>query len=386
MANIKKYTKKDGSTAYMFQAYLGTDPNTGNRIRVTRQGFRTKKEATIALSRLKLEVDEGCFIKANDDTFQAAYELWLEQYRNTVKESTLNKTIQLFGKHILPAFGSMKLDKISVTFCQKKVNEWFGIHSKYTVIKNYTSSVLKFAIRMDLLKSNPMDKVTLPRRMAAVGKDEGLKYFDKVELQRFFEYSAAEAERTNNLLWHTLSRLLAFSGIRKGEALALTWNDLDFVSESVTINKTLTRGLENRLIIQAPKTASGKRSIALDPITLAMLNTWRKRQAMDFLKLGFNTMSGEQLIFPNTKNEFMCPTKPDKKLSRIIEQNDLKRITIHGFRHTHCSLLFEAGASIKEVQDRLGHSDIKVTMNIYAHVTEKAKEKTAEKFAKYVNF
>ena len=117
MANIKKYTKKDGSTAYMFQAYLGTDPNTGNRIRVTRQGFRTKKEATIALSRLKLEVDEGCFIKANDDTFQAAYELWLEQYRNTVKESTLNKTIQLFGKHILPAFGSMKLDKISVSFC-----------------------------------------------------------------------------------------------------------------------------------------------------------------------------------------------------------------------------------------------------------------------------
>ena len=179
MANIKKYTKKDGSTAYMFQAYLGTDPNTGNRIRVTRQGFRTKKEATLALSRLKLEVDEGSFIKANDDTFQAVYELWLEQYRNTVKESTLNKTIQLFGKHILPAFGSMKLDKISVAFCQKKVNEWFGIHTKYTVIKNYTSSVLKFAIRMDLLKSNPMDKVTLPRRMAEVGKDEGLKYFDK---------------------------------------------------------------------------------------------------------------------------------------------------------------------------------------------------------------
>jgi site-specific recombinase XerD len=97
-------------------------------------------------------------------------------------------------------------------------------------------------------------------------------------------------------------------------------------------------------------------------------------------------MSGEQLIFPNTKNEFMSPTKPDKVLEKIIQRNDLKRITVHGFRHSHCSILFEAGASIKEVQDRLGHSDIKVTMNIYAHVTEKAKEKTAEKFAKYVNF
>lgn len=386
MANIKKYTKKDGSTAYKFQAYLGTDPNTGNRIRVTRQGFSTKKAASLALSRLKLEVDEGSFIKANDDTFQAVYELWLEQYRNTVKESTLNKTIQLFGKHILPEFGSMKLDRISVSFCQKKVNEWFGIHTKYTVIKNYASSVLKFAIRMDLMKSNPMDKITLPRRMAEVGKDESLKYFDKPELQRFFECSKVEAERTNNLLWHTLFRLLAFSGMRKGEALALTWNDLDFMNEIVTINKTLTRGLENRLIIQTPKTASGKRSVALDPITLTMLNTWRKRQATDFLKLGFNTMSGEQLIFPNTKNEFMCPTKPDKVLDKIIQRNNLKRITIHGFRHSHCSILFEAGASIKEVQDRLGHSDIKMTMNIYAHVTEKAKEKTAEKFAKYVNF
>ena len=71
-------------------------------------------------------------------------------------------------------------------------------------------------------------------------------------------------------------------------------------------------------------------------------------------------MSGEQLIFPNTKNELMVPTKPDKVLDKIIKRNDLKRITVHGFRHTHCSLLFEAGASIKEVQDRLGHSDIKV--------------------------
>ena len=386
MATIKKYTKKDGSTAYMFQAYLGTDPTTGNRIRVTRQGFSTKKEAALAISRLTVEADEGTLAKASNDTFQAIYELWLQQYRNTVKESTLHKTIQIFKNHILPAFGHMKLDKISAAYCQKKVNEWFGIHTKYNIIRSYTSAVMKFAIRMDLIKSNPMDKVTLPKRMDEVGKDESLKFYDKDELQRFFECSAIEANRTNNLLWHTLFRLLAFSGMRKGEALPLTWNDLDLESGTISINKALTRGLENKLIIQTPKTTSSKRIVMLDPITLSMLNTWRKRQAMDFLKLGFNTMSGEQLIFPNTKNEFMSPTRPDKVLDRIIKKNDLKRITVHCFRHTHCSLLFEAGASIKEVQDRLGHSDIQTTMNIYAHVTEKAKEKTAEKFAAYVNF
>ena len=86
-----------------------------------------------------------------------------------------------------------------------------------------------------------------------------------MELQRFFEGSKEYAEQTNNLLYHTLFRLLAFSGMRKGEALALTWSDLDFINETVTINKTLTRGLESRLIIQTPKTASGKRAIAFRP-------------------------------------------------------------------------------------------------------------------------
>ena len=370
----------------MFQAYLGTDPNTGRRIRVTRQGFNTKKEASLAISRLKVDADEGTFIKASNDTFQAVYDLWLEQYRNTVKESTLQKTMELFNNHILPAFGNMKMDKITVSFCQKKINEWFKFHSKYNVMKNYTSAVLKFAIRMDLIKNNPMDKITVPRKMAAVGQDDNLKYFNKDELQQFFSCCKEDAARSNNLLWLTLFRLLAFSGMRKGEALALTWKDLDFQNETVSVNKTVARGLGNRLLIQTPKTATSKRTIVLDTVTLSMLNTWRKRQATDFLKLGYNTMNEEQLIFPNTKNELMIPTKPDQKLDRIIQKNGLTRITVHGFRHTHCSLLFEAGASIKEVQDRLGHADIQTTMNIYAHVTEKAKEKTAEKFAKYVNF
>lgn len=112
----------------------------------------------------------------------------------------------------------------------------------------------------------------------------------------------------------------------------------------------------------------------------------RKIQKMDYLKLGFNTMDASQLVFSNINNEFMQPPKVGKILDSIIKKNNLKRITAHGFRHTHCSILFEAGASLKEVQDRLGHSDIQTTMNIYTHVTEKAKQKTAEKFASYVNF
>ena len=291
MTQITKYTKKDGSTAYKFQTYLGTDPATGKQKFTTRRGFASLKDAKLAASRLKLEVEETGFSNNEIQLFQDVYELWLEQYRNTVKESTLQKTMELFKNHILPAFSTMKMEKITAAFCQKKINEWFKFHSKYNVMKNYTSAVLKFAIRMDLIKNNPMDKITVPRKMAKVDQDDELKYYNKEELQQFFSCCKEDSAQSNNLLWITLFRLLAFSGMRKGEALALTWTDLDFKSETVSINKTLSRGLENRLIIQTPKTASRKRTIVLDAITLSMLKTWRKRQAMDFLKIGYNLHS-----------------------------------------------------------------------------------------------
>lgn len=386
MTQIKKYTKKDGSTAYKFQTYLGTDPETGKQKFTTRRGFATLKDAKLAASRLRLDSEENGFQGNKRHTFNELYELWLVQYRGTVKESTLQKTMELFKNHILPAFGNMKVEKITSAYCHKKVNEWVKFHSKYNVMKNYTSAVFKFAVRLDMMKTNPMDKIITPKRPEKVGEEKRIKFYSKEELFKFFECCNEDVSRSNNILWPTLFRLLAFSGMRKGEALALTWNDIDFQNGTVLINKTIARGLGNRLIIQTPKTATSKRTNALDPVTLSMLKTWRKRQATDFLKLGFNTMSAEQLIFPNTNNELMIPTKPDQKLDRIIKKNGLKRITVHGFRHTHVSLLLESGVSIKEVQDRIGHSDIKITMNTYAHVTEKAKEKAAEKFAAYVNF
>ncbi|MGX7069675.1 tyrosine-type recombinase/integrase [Gemella bergeri] len=85
-------------------------------------------------------------------------------------------------------------------------------------------------------------------------------------------------------------------------------------------------------------------------------------------------------------NTFLYLNFMNDKLNKICKKNNFKKIKVHGFRHTHCSLLFESGFTIQEVQDRLGHSDLKTTMNIYAHVTEKQKENVGNKFAKYVNF
>lgn len=119
--------------------------------------------------------------------------------------------------------------------------------------------------------------------------------------------------------------------------------------------------------------------------TMKILALWKKQQQKEYLALGFNTLNKEQLVFSNEKNGFIQPTKTRKWLVRVLEKYNLKSITTHGLRHTHCSLLFEAGASLKEVQDRLGHSDIKTTMDIYTHLTPEAKSGVIQKFDNYLN-
>ena len=383
MAYIRKYTKKDGSTAYMFKAYLGTDELTGKQKYTTRRGFASRKEAQLAISRLKLDIEENGFVKANHDTFEEIYLLWFDSaYVNTVKESTYVKTKEMFRVHILPAFGSMKLNKISVTYCQTTVNKWCDSLAKYRVMKNYVTKVLDYSVTLGLLKDNPMRKITMPKRKEVVDGEKVENYYNKEELQHFLDCIKSDGFTR----WHALFRLLAFTGMRKGEALALQWKDVDFNQSTVTVNKTLARGENNRLIIQTPKTKTSVRTVSVDPGTMQLLKEWRKEQARDYLKLGFNTMQPSQVVFTTYKNEYMQLASVTNRINKIIKKHDLKVITTHGLRHTHCSLLFEAGASIQEVKERLGHSDIQTTMNIYTHVTEKAKEGMAEKFAAYVNF
>ncbi|MEG0259124.1 MAG: site-specific integrase, partial [Lysinibacillus sp.] len=190
-------------------------------------------------------------------------------------------------------------------------------------------------------------------------------------------------EQESNYKAYALFHLLAYSGMRKGEALALTWDDLNFTTNDLRINKALSRGKDNRLYVKSTKTGVA-RMIKMEPKTMAILKEWKKKQKQDYLMLGFNTMQPKQLVFSNECNEYLQPTKTRKWIVHVQNKYNLGTITTHGLRHTHCSLLFEAGVSLKEVQDRLGHSDIQTTMNIYAHVTKEAKEEAILKFANYI--
>lgn len=242
--------------------------------------------------------------------------------------------------------------------------------------------MLDFAVKRGYIPINPFTLVDMPtaKKEDIENEEEEENFYTKEQLIQFLEC----LEKEDNYKSYTLFRLLAFSGMRKGEALALTWNDVNFKTNEIRINKALSRGTNNRLYIKSTKTGIA-RTIKKDENSMSILQEWKKKQKQDYLILGYNTLKPKQLVFANETNTYLQPTKTRKWIVQVQEKYKLEKITTHGLRHTHCSLLFEAGASIKEVQDRLGHTDVQTTMNIYAHVTQKAKEEVIQKFEKYLN-
>lgn len=381
---IEEYVLQNGLKRYMFRAYLGVDPSTGKAKNTTRRGFKTKKEANLAYSKLILEVEEDGFKTIKYNRFSDVYDLWMDQYKNTIKESTLVNTKILFNKHILPLFGNMKLKDITIPYCQRAVNEWYQDVVNYGTIKQYVSRILDFAVALECIKSNPMAKVQTPRKKKVVKVEAEEKFYTKEELEDFFRLMIDN----QNLKHHVFFRLLAFTGARKSEVSALTWRDINFEAKTITIDKTLIEG-EDTVKVSSTKTESSNRVISIDEQTLSLLKKWRSQQASDHFKLGLTAIAGKhQIVFPASREyKYMHIKIPNDWLKSFYKRHpDFKQITVHGFRHTHCSLLFEAGASIKEVQERLGHSNIQTTMNIYAHVSKKAKEELAQNFARYVGF
>lgn len=382
MSNIKAYTK-DGETLYHVKGYLGIDPLTGKQKNFDRRGFKTKREADLAYSKAKIAFEEGDYKKrTNEYTFEEVYKHWLKVYEYEVRESTFVKTTQIFENHVLPEIGNYIITKIQPFHLQELVNEWHKKFKSHKTFYNYMKRVFKYAYVQEYIKKNPTDKVIVPKKKIDYGIEKKTKDF----------YSKPELELLLNTLkehephkWYTVFRLFAYTGIRRGELLALKWKDIDFKEATLNIDETLTTGMDNRQIIQPPKT-DDVRKIGLDQGTIQALKQWKAEQAEFLLGLGFNALSSDQIVFSNERdNGYLNLSAPANALVRICKRHDIEPINLHGFRHTHASLLLEAGLEIEEVMDRLGHSDIQTTMNIYTHITPERKDKSGEKFARFMN-
>lgn len=380
-SSITSYSKKDGKVYYWFQIYLGTDPLTGKQRNTTRRGFKTKREAQLEYNRLKVQVADGTYKQSSNKTFDDMYDMWIYQYEKTVEESTFVKTEGLFKNHILPAMGAYRLESITLEICQKHYDEWAEKLKNASVLKHYTQNVLEAAIRHGFIQTNPFQHVQTRRKKSYTADTQSTpeNHYTVEELHTFLEHAKSHLSHKEYACLH----LLAYTGIRKSEALALTWNDLNFETRELIVDKTFGRGKQAKLYVKPTKT-NDRRILALDDQTTSVLKTWRKQQQEDYLKLGYNTLQPTQLIFSNTQNDVIQPIQVNKWMTAIQTKCQLKPVKPHGLRHTHCSLLFEAGMNIKEVQDRLGHADAKTTLNVYTHISNKAKHEVAAKYEAYV--
>ncbi|MGG5316441.1 tyrosine-type recombinase/integrase [Enterococcus sp. AZ072] len=382
MVKIKEY-KKDGDTFYEFQVYVGIDPITGDQIQTRRRGFTTRKKAELELAQIMLDIEDGTFkMRETPKKFEEIVELWLPYYKTTVQEVTYIGTLSYLKLYILPEFKGKKIDKIDVTLCQKIVNKWAeekpNTFKKY---KFYASKIFNYAVNIGVINDNPMKKILTPK---VSGTKKKIGFFEADELKQFLSY--VEALDPNKL--YTFFRLLAYSGMRKGEAYALTWDDIDFEKNKISITKSLSRGENKTVYVSPPKNPTSVRIISMDKSTMNILKRWKNTQKQLLMMLGHPTSKKDQILFSTDKNEYYKPTIDANWLRNIYKQEivptDFKRISTHGLRHTHASLLFEAGASFKAVQERLGHADIATTMNIYTHVTKKVSDGTGDLFANFV--
>lgn len=382
LATYKQYETNKGMF-WRVRGYLGVDPLTGEKKEANKRGFKTKKEAQRYYNNAKVEFqNEGIKKEPQRMTFEALYQEWLLIYEKDVEQSTLVKTKQVFRTHILPRFGKYYIDKIQVSQVQTAVHEWREILQEYRKVFNKFNRVLKYAYKLKYIKENPCDFVILPSKPLVKQEKETLDFYTKEQLETFMTCLS----KMNTRKWEAFFRILAFTGLRRGEALALTWDDIDTNQGLVTVNKAVKRG-ENGQYVGSTKNESSVRTITIDDNTIRILKAWKAEQAKTLIGFGFNAIQPNQYIFSKWKDNTPLNTMaPRNALVKICNRFDLPMINIHGFRSSHCTLLLEAGVPLKDVMERLGHSDVQTTLSFYSYVTKDSRDKSAQLFAKYVDF
>lgn len=374
--DIIKYQTASGKDRYKFIAYAGKDETTGKSIIIRKQGFKTLKEAKQAYLDVQQAILNGDYLPINQKrlTYKGLFELYLPLYAQTVKESTFYQFKHCIESKALPALGDVYLDKITPQLCQKAVNQWAkDTPGSFIRITIWASKVLKYAFQIGLIDSNPFDRVIKPKKPAKKKKDN---FYTKDELETFLN-----GARDAGMMQYTLFRLLAFSGMRIGELIALEWSDVDFFRKTVSINKTLTLDKAGKSTVGSPKTSNSNRTIMLDDETVSILQNWRAEQARRIIYLG---NPRNNLVFAREHGEHLANATIMNWNKKIAEKQGLRKIGLHGFRHTHASLCFEAGLTMQDVKDRLGHSNISTTMDIYTHVTKSRKEDSIQQLANFM--
>ena len=374
---ITEVIKKDGSKVYHASVYLGVDQVTGKKVKTKVTG-RTQKEVKQKANQEKIDFQkDGCtrFKASSIENYQELANLWWESYKHTVKPNTKINVKRILKNHVLPLFGAYKLNKLTTPLIQSIVNKLADKTNKgeegaflyYDSIHALNKRILQYGVTMQAIPSNPARDVVLPRNTQKA-KRQKVKHFENEELKKFLGYlDNLDLNKFRYCYENTLYKFLLATGCRINEALALSWSDIDLDNAVVHITKTLNYKQETN----SPKSKASYRDLDIDQATVTMLKAYKVRQIQEAWKIG----KTETVVFSDFIHEYPNNRTLQTRLRTHFKRANVTNIGFHGFRHTHASLLLNSGIPYKELQHRLGHSTLSMTMDIYSHLSKESAKK-----------
>lgn len=345
--------------------------NNGKRYRViyrtpdgkqhSKRGFTTKTEARAWYRRKMIEIENHGFINSEHVTFEEVANRWLLNKKHTVASSSYNKYETECKLHLIPALGNKLIKNITIADCQLLVYKWSKKLKLYDKLVNDASSIFNLAIKYKVVHDNPFKQIERPK----VSTKRKIRSFTKDEFVTFQKGLREYYESTNYKAFAFLY-VLSHTGLRKGELLALTWQNINFNDGMLNIKQAVTRDKNNQLVIGKTKNIYSNRHVPIGNETIKILKKWRLIQRHELQYFNVVSLKPNQLVFTSQNGGILSPSKPGKWLRKIEENYGLPLyVTPHGLRHTYTSLLIENGRPVNEVATVLGHKDATITIQVY---------------------
>ena len=365
--NIRERRRTNGEMSYEITVEGERDAFTGQRNRVYKTVRGSKKEANAIMRQMMADMDRGIAIRKCPKKISEWMDEWLELYIPNVEETTRVGYKTKVRNYIKPYLGDIYVQSLRTPHVQRMINDMIARGLSPKNIRdtyNNINAAMKKALVLRMIPYNPCEGVVLPKLK---------RYKAKVYNINMIHQVLNVAEGTDMYL---PILLCTTAGLRRGELLALRWEDIDFQNNILKVRHNLVRG-EKDYIIKEPKSESGIRDIHIGSEVVSYLKKERAKYVTDMMNYGIGFRNYGFVI----RQYDGSPLKPDsmsRKWRRFLETNNLPPIRFHDLRHSHATALIQAGVSPKVVQERLGHSDVQITLNTYTHVLPEMDIEAAE--------
>ena len=354
---------------------------TEERRRAIKGGFATRKECETALAKILAALEAQTFTPPTKVTVkQFLRDEWLPTVKGSLRPTAYASYAMLTREHILPRLGALQLQKLSPAAINGLYAELLEQGRVYGEGGLSASSVRRVhavlhkacrdAVRWGRLASNPVSCADPPKASSA--QEEKLRVWNAEQLGSFL--GSVESDRLF-ALW----RLLAATGMRRGEALGLAWEDVDMEGGSVTIRRAWipVNGVAQ---FSEPKSRRSRRTIALDPVTLEALKMHAARQA-DEQRHWLEGLVETDFVFTRPDGRLLVPWMVSRAFREHAASAMLPAIPLHGLRHSYATLALSSGVNPRIVSARLGHATVALTLDVYSHVLPQADREAADRIA-----